>query len=168
MQRRPPRVDSGESWMLKITSRVADELAFRPPGPAGKQVRRLKVSPTLRYLVLLWLAVFLLAASEHHGQVKFGGLPVPGATVTATQGDKKFTAISGEQGSYSFATLPDGIWTIQVEMLCFSPIKQEVTVAPDSPAAEWNLKLLPFEEIKSAAAPVAPAPPAPVSTPAPV
>ena len=111
----------------------------------------------LRCLIFAWLGALALLASEHHGQVKFGGLPVPGATVTATQGEKKFTAISGEQGSYSFANLPDGVWTIQVEMLCFSPIKQDVTVAPDAPAAEWNLKLLPFEEIKSAAVPVAPA-----------
>jgi hypothetical protein len=75
--------------------------------------------------------------------------------VTAAQGDKKFTAISSEQGSYSFANLPDGVWTVQVEMLCFSPVKQEVTVAPDARASEWDLKLLPFEEIKAAAGPVA-------------
>ena len=105
----------------------------------------------IRFGIAAWLGVLGLAASEHHGQVKFGGLPVPGATVTAIQGEKKLTAISGEQGSYSFANLPDGVWTIQVEMLCFAPIKQEVTVAPDAPASEWDLKLLPFEEIKAAA-----------------
>jgi trimeric autotransporter adhesin len=121
----------------------------------------------LRYCIVAWLGVLGLAASEHHGQVKFGGLPVPGATVTAIQSEKKFTAISGEQGSYSFANLPDGVWTIQVEMLCFAPIKQEVTVAPDAPASEWDLKLLPFEEIKAAAGPVAPAP-SPVSAAQPV
>ncbi len=109
----------------------------------------------VRYCIVAWLGVVGLAASEHHGQVKFGGLPVPGATVTATQGDKKFTSISGEQGSYSFANLTDGVWTIQVEMLCFSPLKQEVTVTPDARASEWDLKLLPFEEIKAAAGPVA-------------
>ena len=31
----------------------------------------------------------LALASEYHGQVTFGGLPVPGATITATQGDQK-------------------------------------------------------------------------------
>src|SRR5690349_2162926 len=96
---RPLRVDSGESWMMRITGGVAaDERASRPAGPAGKRVRSLKACPTLRYAVLLWFAVFLLAASEHHGQVQFGGLPVPGATVTATQGDKQFTAITDSQG----------------------------------------------------------------------
>src|SRR6266852_3925163 len=95
-------------------------------------------------LAAVLLTVLGLAASEHHGQVKFGGLPVPGATVIATQDEKKFTAISSEQGTYSFANLPDGVWTIQVEMLCFSPIKQGVTVAPGARASEWNLNLLPF------------------------
>ena len=37
----------------------------------------------LWYASLAWLAVSGLAAAEHHGQVNFNGLPVPGATVTA-------------------------------------------------------------------------------------
>jgi hypothetical protein len=41
-------------------------------------------------------------ASEYHGQVAFGGLPVPGATVTATQGERKFVAITDQQGIFSF------------------------------------------------------------------
>ena len=103
-----------------------------------------------------WLAVLGLTAAEHHGQVKFGGLPLPGATVSATQGDKKFLAITDQQGAYSFQSLPDGTWTIQVEMLCFFPMKQEVAVAPDASGSEWNMKLLPLDEIKAAPAPAAP------------
>ena len=53
--------------------------------------------------------------------VKFGGLPIPGATVTASQGDKKLVTISDPTGMYSFPDLPDGAWTIEVEMLCFRP-----------------------------------------------
>ena len=45
----------------------------------------------------VWLVVFLLAmgqpatllASDYFGQVTFNGLPVPGATVTATQADRR-------------------------------------------------------------------------------
>ena len=101
-------------------------------------------------VIVGWLGVVGLVASEHHGLVQFGGLPVPGASVTATQGDKKFTAISGEQGSYSFANLADGVWTVQVEMLCFATIKRDVAVAAEAPASEWDLHLLPFEAAKSA------------------
>ena len=57
---------------------------------------------------LLWCAFAFLAvsnafATEYHGQVTFNGLPVPGATLTAAQGDKKLVAVSDAQGVYSFA-----------------------------------------------------------------
>jgi hypothetical protein len=68
----------------------------------------------------VWLTASRFAlASEYHGQVTFGGVPVPGATITATEGSQKFVAISDQQGSYSFADLPDGTWKIEVEMQCF-------------------------------------------------
>src|SRR5438270_395538 len=92
--------------------------------------------------LLLVLGVWPAAASEHRGIVKFGGLPLPGATVTATQGDKKFTAIADQQGVYTFADLPDGLWNFQVEMLCFAPVTKEVAVAPNAPSPEWELTLL--------------------------
>ncbi len=104
---------------------------------------------------MAWLAVSALAASEHHGIVKFGGLPVPGVTITASQGEKKVVAVTDQQGAYAFADLPDGVWNLQVEMLCFTTLKQEVAIAPNSPSPEWELKMLPFDEIK-ASAPAAP------------
>src|ERR1035437_1519064 len=113
------------------------------------------------------VACTLLPASEHHGIVKFGGLGVPGATVTATQGDKKLVAVTDPQGIYAFADLADGVWNLQVEMLCFTTLKKEVAIAPNAPSPEWELKLLPFDETKAAAPPPAPstAPP-PAGTPA--
>jgi trimeric autotransporter adhesin len=86
-------------------------------------------------------------ASEYHGQVTFGGLPVPGATIKATQGSQTFVAISDQQGSYSFADLADGTWKIEVGMQCFSPIDQTVTIAPNGAAAKWELKLLSLDQI---------------------
>src|SRR5258706_10979459 len=98
-------------------------------------------------LALLLPDAGVFAASEHHGQVNFGGLPVPGATVTATQGDKRLTAITDQQGVYTFTDIADGIWTMQVEMLGFATQTQEITVAPDKPGPMWELKLLPLAEI---------------------
>jgi len=106
----------------------------------------------LWYAALAWLAVSGLVAAEHHGQVNFNGLPVPGATVTATAGGKKLVAVTDQQGAYSFPDLADGVWTIQVEMLCFAPIKQDVAVAPDAPVPVWELKVLSLEEIHATAA----------------
>jgi len=104
-------------------------------------------------------AVFyiLLVLAEHHGQVLFGGVPVPGATVTATQAGKQFVALTDQQGLYSFPELADGPFTIQVEMLGFSTLKQEV----NAPAAEFELKMLPIEDIHADIAHGAPAEPTP-------
>src|ERR1035441_5891686 len=76
-----------------------------------------------------WIAVPRLTASEHHGVVKTGGLAVPGATVTATQGDQKVVTTTDERGLYSFPDLADGVWTISVEMLGLVPASRDVGVA---------------------------------------
>jgi hypothetical protein len=108
----------------------------------------------LRLCFIACLAAAALVAAEHRGTVEFGGLPVPGATVTVSRGGQKFATISDEQGMYAFPDLADGTWKIQVEMLCFAPIAQDVAVESGAPGAKWELKLLPLDQIKAAAAPV--------------
>src|SRR5258708_800342 len=118
----------------------------------------------MRYGLLVLASCGLLSAAEHRGLVKFGGLPVPGATVIATQGEKSVTAVTDPQGAYTFKELADGNWTIKVEMLCFAPMEREVVVAPNAPSPERELKLLPFDEIKANAPPPPPSAPAPVTS----
>jgi hypothetical protein len=111
------------------------------------------------------VAVSGLMAAEHHGVVKSGGLTVPGATITATQGDKKMVTTTDDEGAYSFPELADGTWTIEVEMMGFAKLTRDVGIESDAPPADWDLKLLP------PGANLAPTPPAPVApaptTPAP-
>ncbi|MEO8593171.1 MAG: TonB-dependent receptor [Candidatus Solibacter sp.] len=108
-------------------------------------------------------------AAEHHGTVKFGGLPIPGAAITATKGDKKLTTTTDENGRYSFADLEDGTWKIDVEMLGFAKASNEVGVLFDAPAPEWSLKFLSMSAITAppapAAAPVTSSATPPPSTP---
>src|SRR6185436_15167631 len=110
-------------------------------------------------------AVFyiLLLLAEHHGQVSFAGVAIPGATVTATQGDKKFVAITDSQGQYAFPELADGPFSIQVEMLGFTTVKQEV----NSATAQFELKMLPIDQIQSEIVRAAPPQPPPTAAPAP-
>jgi outer membrane receptor protein involved in Fe transport len=115
--------------------------------------------------ITLLVATLSLIAAEYRGQVKFSGLPLPGAQVTAAQGDKKLTAVSDEQGNFAFPDLPDGTWQLQVDMLGFTPAKQEVTQGSGLPGPSFELKMLPLDEIKAETAPAAPAPA--VSTTAP-
>ncbi len=98
-------------------------------------------------LLALLSAPRIAAASEVHGQVTFAGLPVPGATITATLGEKKLTTVSDERGVYTFADLPDGTWAFKIEMQMFSTMEAQVAVAPNAPAGKWELTLLPFEEM---------------------
>src|ERR1044071_4801709 len=91
-----------------------------------------------------------LFASEHHGVVRSGGLPIPGATVTAIQGDKKIVTTTDEQVAYSFPNLPDGIWTIEVDMLGFARLTKEVGIDAQAPSPQWELKLHTPESLKAA------------------
>src|SRR6202453_386145 len=101
----------------------------------------------------------LAAASAYHGQVTFGGFPLPGATVTVTQGTKKLTTVTDQGGLYSFADLADGVWQIEIDMQCFSTIHNEITVSTNTAAAKWELTLLPLDQItKLANLPPAPLP----------
>ncbi len=97
---------------------------------------------------------FCLAASvgiaEHRGRVTFLGLPVPGATVTATGTLGKVVAISGRDGGYSLPELVDGEWRVTVEMFGFTPLEREIRVQRDAAPASWDLQMLPLARIKAA------------------
>ena len=128
------------------------------------------LSKHLGRLLVAWLAVSGLPAAEHHGAVKSGGLPIPGVTVTATQGDKKIVTTTDDQGAYSFPELADGTWTIEIEMMGFARLTRDVGIASDAPPADWDLKLLPpganlagTPPVPAVPAPAAPAPATPVA-----
>jgi hypothetical protein len=87
------------------------------------------------------------AASEYHGRVLFDGLPVPGATVTVTQQAKSLSTVTDSQGLYEFPDLPDGAWTIHIEMRGFAILDNSITVAPNASQTEFELKLLSLAEI---------------------
>jgi hypothetical protein len=110
----------------------------------------------LSFVLILIFSASTRAASEHHGQVRTGAVPIPGALVRATQGDKVVRAITDAEGNYSIADMSDGTWTLQVEMLGFEPIREEVVITPNGTAIAspvWDLKLLPIGEIHADAAP---------------
>ena len=80
----------------------------------------------------------------------FGGLPVPGATVTASRDAEQVVTVTDQQGSYRLADLAEGVWTIRVEMLGFVTARQDVTIASGGPPITWELSLKSFEEIIAA------------------
>jgi len=123
-----------------------------------------------------WLANFLLVAVlmglcgarsadalEYYGQVTFSGLPAPGATVTATQGGKHFSALTDERGFYRFENLPDGAWKLEITLPGFETIQAEVTISSQTSPGKFELVMLPMEQLKKMATEVKPG-----STPQPV
>src|SRR5262252_8425741 len=101
----------------------------------------------------------LFAGGEHSGQVTFGGVPVPGATVTATSGDKKLVTATDEQGTFNLPDATEGVWSLHVEMLGFEPLTRDVTVTAAPQPSEWTLTLRPFDDITRGIPRQAPAPP---------
>ena len=103
----------------------------------------------LHLLVVTLALLFCRAmhASEYRGRVMFAGFPVPGATVTATQDAKKLTTTTDQDGTYYFTDLSDGTWTIAIEMQCFSPLHELVTITHNTAPATWNMKLLPLNDL---------------------
>src|SRR5262245_28056382 len=99
-----------------------------------------KVRSILRQFAVAWLAADLAAASEYRGAVTVHGLPLPGVTVTAIQGEKKIATTSDQTGTFSFADLPDGIWSIEIEMIGFEKAAKEVAVAANAPPPKFELK----------------------------
>jgi hypothetical protein len=112
----------------------------------------------IRFLMVLFAASALMAA-EYHGTVKPGTLVLPGATVTATQGDRTLVTGTDERGVFRFVELADGVWNIEVRMLGFEGMRREVGIAPGAPAPEWQLKFLPESALLAALEYTSPAPP---------
>ena len=125
------------------------------------------------YIPVFSLALALCAAlpavgSPYRGMVTFGGLPLPGVTVTATRDGKTLTAVTDQNGVYQFDDLADGPWSIGIEMQLFEKIHAEVKVAPNMAASAWAMELLPEKKLiaesqaaTSAESPLEELPPAP-------
>ena len=111
-----------------------------------------------RHILLIVVAIVCLlspvSAADHQGRVVFGGVPVPGATVTATQGDVVRATVTDADGSYHL-DLADGDWRIIVEMRGFTAAADSIAVTSGMGPREWALTLQPFEALKvTVAAPV--------------
>lgn len=100
-------------------------------------------------LALILLFAVPLFPASHSGLIRFNGLPVPGATATAIQGNPKFTAATDLRGIYTFPDLPAGTWTIRIEMPGFQPLSKEITTGPEASSLEWELTMLPPGEMKT-------------------
>ena len=92
-----------------------------------------------------------LWAAEYHGRVRYGDVPVPGATVTLTQGSTELTTVTDSQGLYVFPKIAEGSWKISIELRGFTPVSGAVTIGATNDQGEWTLQMLDLKNLLSMA-----------------
>jgi len=88
----------------------------------------------LLLVVLAALPCCLLQAAQQAGYVRAADQPIPGATVTASQGAVKLIAVTDTDGRYMLNLAP-GTWDIQVEMPGFATTHQQTTIPEQNDTA---------------------------------
>ena len=91
--------------------------------------------------LLLFAGASLALAQD--GVVRSGSQAIPGATVIATSGTQRFSALTDEQGAYHFRVLPPGDWSIEIESFGFVSQKKTVTITATAATQNWTLELKP-------------------------
>ncbi len=104
--------------------------------------------PQRLFLFLAFIGLPLLA-TQQTGTVRAADHFVPGATVTARQGDKSVVAFTDENGRYTLELAP-GAWDLQVEMFGFTPASAQVTVGAQPGFKEWAIEMPRLGEIAEA------------------
>ena len=97
--------------------------------------------------LLLTPAAAARNTSDVSGRVLFAGLPVPGAAVTLTRGDRSSATVSAEDGAFTFAQVDEGAWTLRVEMRGFATLQRDLTLPLADPALVVTLTMLRYDEI---------------------
>jgi hypothetical protein len=99
----------------------------------------------LRIYLLLAVSgsLFAQTSSTYTGTVKFGGQPLPGATVVATKGDHPSVTTTDESGSYELPDLAPGSYSVEVQMFGFQTARKQVQISPGSQPTDWLLELQP-------------------------
>lgn len=101
--------------------------------------------------VCIVLAAQTVWAAEYHGRVRYGGVPVPGATVTLTLGSTELRTVTDSQGFYEFPNVAEGTWKISIELRGFALVSNAVTIGATNEQGEWTLQMLDLKHLLSMA-----------------
>lgn len=129
-----------------------------PLVPAGMPVHERLRRCGLGLLVAAAFSTSVVSASDQRGAVRFREVPVHGALVQATQGEKTVRALTDHEGRYVLPDLADGTWTIHVEMPGFETIRREIVISEETVPTEWSLRMLALDEIQGQPAAAFPKP----------
>ena len=81
---------------------------------------------------------------EVTGTARSGKTPLPGATVTAsnTLTGKKYSTVTGTDGTFNFAGIVRGRYVLRIEFMGFSLFTQEVVLNPANPTGKIDAELI--------------------------
>jgi hypothetical protein len=82
-----------------------------------------------------------MALDAQSGLVKSANQPIPGASITATQGNSKVVTTTDQNGRYTLPPLAKGAWTIEASMTGFTPSRKQVTDPDASRPLDFTLNL---------------------------
>ena len=108
------------------------------------------------FLLSVSLGTALLNAGQESGYVYAADQPIPGARVTALQGDMKVVGYTDEHGRYVL-NLGPGMWDIQVEILGLTPAHQQVTVGEQAGVKDFTMEMPKYGQAAAPEAAVIPA-----------
>src|SRR5688572_4703314 len=91
--------------LFRITDELTADAAYPCGGRKGSGMRSREIACLLALLVAFGQTVVLMAAG-HSGRVTLGGQAIPGAVVTVSQGERRFTTTTDIQGNYQLPDLP--------------------------------------------------------------
>ncbi len=99
------------------------------------------------YILVLALAIpsAVFGAGSLSGLVSSHGQPIPGATITVTQGDNKYQALTGDDGRYQLNGIETGAWQYTVEMFGFATASSEVKVGDGPVTLDVPLEMRSFD-----------------------
>lgn len=93
-------------------------------------------------VVFVCARIFAQTGVTATGIVKFGSQPVPGATVIATQGERRAVTTTDESGAYEIPDLAPGTYSLEVQMFGFETVHKQVQLgAAGSQPTQWSLAL---------------------------
>jgi hypothetical protein len=100
----------------------------------------------------------VLAAAVLTGRILFAGLPVPGAVITASHGERVVTTTSDVDGVFRLSDLDEGGWTVRVQMRGFADATREIAIPFTGEPLTITLTMRSYAEIVGPAGPPAAVP----------
>ena len=88
---------------------------------------------------ILWGGV-AVAGTVQSGSVRAADQFLPGATITAVQGETKITTFTDEAGQYKLDLAP-GVWDIQVQVFGFAPVHEQIKVGAEPGFKDWTVEM---------------------------